>query len=79
MSETTQYLAIDQVAAQLKTTELNVLMHIKRGLLNGQEQDGRWVIAADSLQAFLASPGHKKSDVIVCKSHGCGSGCGSCG
>ena len=77
MSE--QTLSITEAAAILQTTPLNILMHIKRGLLNGHEKDGQWQIAKASLDELAAKTGGKKAD-DVCASgcahkHACGDGC----
>ncbi len=70
-------LSIDAVAERMQTTKLNVLMHIKRGLLSGEEQDGRWYVAETDLQDFLTSDKRTKVK-IICKSNSCAKGCGSC-
>jgi len=80
MTATVEKLSIAEVATAMKTTSLNVMMHIKRGLLVGEEIDGVWYIPADSLASYLSQP-ERGSNVSVCKakSH-CGSGCSSsCG
>jgi len=73
-------LTVAEVATAMKTTSINVMMHIKRGLLVGEEIDGDWYVAADSLANYLSDPsrGHTGS-VCKAKSH-CGGGCSSsCG
>jgi hypothetical protein len=76
-----QELVAAEAAAQvIGTTELNVLMHIKRGLLEGREEDGAWYVTGESLAAFRRKSGGGKAQV-VCKT-GCAAkkgGCGSCG
>jgi hypothetical protein len=70
---------VAEVAQRLGTTPLNVLMHIKRGLLTGREQEGGWLVDPESLAALL-----RKRDVgelpALCRS-GCSKnhGCQSCG
>jgi hypothetical protein len=70
---------IATVAEKLNSTQLNVLMHIKRGLLKGVEADGGWLIDVDSLEEFLIkSGGNKAEDVCAsgcAKKHACGGGC----
>ena len=72
-------LSVAEVATSMKTTQLNVMMHIKRGLLAGEEIDGTWYVAADSLASYL-SDANRGSNGSVCtaKSHcgGCSSSCG---
>ncbi|PNU18951.1 hypothetical protein C2E25_15100 [Geothermobacter hydrogeniphilus] len=68
-----------EVAQVLETTELNVLMHIKRGLLDGREEEGGWSVSRESLLIFMArNDGHRKVD--LCRSAcsqagGCGGSC----
>ena len=75
-----QSLTISEAAKTLQTTPLNVLMHIKRGLLLGTEEDGGWMIDKLSLDALLAKTGGVKADDVCssgcAKKHACGSGCG---
>ena len=71
---------ISEVARILNTTPLNILMHVKRGLLVGHEDEEGWKIEGQSLSAFLENHGGSKS-VDVCasgcaKKHACGGGCG---
>lgn len=73
-------LTVAEVATSMKTTSVNVMMHIKRGLLAGEEIDGAWYVPADSLASYL-SDASRGSNGSVCKakSH-CGSGCSAnCG
>ena len=80
MTEYPQTIPIAVVAQRLHTTPLNVLMHIKRGLLQGCEGEGGWQIDRASLEAFLAaSGGAKASDVCAAgcaAKHARGGGCG---
>lgn len=73
-------LTVDEVATSLKTTPMNVMMHIKRGLLAGEEVDGAWYIPADSLASYLSEAGGAAHGSLCNgKSHcgqGCSSGCG---
>lgn len=75
-----QWLAAGEAAQAMGTTELNILMHIKRGFLQGREVDGEWQVSAESLTAFQRESQGAKAKV-VCQS-GCGGkkgGCGTCG
>ena len=70
---------LGEAARSLETTELNVLMHIKRGLLQGVEMvDGGWQVTVASLAALLAEGAGKKGDVVCPPSCGKGGGCSSC-
>ena len=67
------------VAETLNTTPLNVLMHVKRGMLEGIEEEGGWMIDKASLDALVATIGGKAGDVCAsgcAKKHACGGGCG---
>lgn len=79
MKEQSSRLSIAAVAETMKTTPLNVLMHIKRGLLQGIEEDGVWMIDPESLKTLMAATGgNKAEDVCVsscAKKHACGGGC----
>lgn len=68
---------LSEAASRLESTPLNVLMHIKRGLLVGEECNGSWFIDVASLEGFLATQeGTAKGN--VCKSS-CAHKCSSCG
>jgi hypothetical protein len=64
---------INDVAQVLETTPLNVLMHVKRGLLEGSEGADGWMISGASLIVFLARNDGKRSATV------CGTGCGKAG
>lgn len=79
MPELTASLPITEVATKMNTTALNVLMHIKRGLLQAVEQDGVWMIDVQSLEKLLAKTGGGK-DAELCasacaKKRACAGGC----
>ena len=70
-------ISLEEAASRLQSTPLNVLMHIKRGLLSGSEIDGNWWIEVATLESFLA--GREESSMAqVCQS-GCAHKCPSCG
>lgn len=69
---------LDEVAQALETTPLNVLMHIKRGLLEGFEDDNGWSVSGESLMLLLARNGSRKSELICKTSCGGASGCSGC-
>lgn len=73
------WLPLAHAAETLGTTPLNVLMHIKRGLLLGVELDSSWMVDPKSLTALLSKRSEGKVPA-VCQS-GCAKragGCGSC-
>lgn len=74
-----QMISITEVAERMQTTQLNVLMHIKRGLLNGEENNGQWMIDSASLDKLLAKTGGSKAEDVCAsgcsKKHACGGGC----
>ncbi len=79
MNEQTQMMPIAEAARRLQTTPLNVLMHIKRGLLKGGEENGTWLVDCASLEGLQArTGGGKLNDVCAsacAKKHACGGGC----
>jgi hypothetical protein len=70
---------VAEAAQIMGTTPLNVLMHIKRGLLVGIEEEGGWLIDPESLAALLGKRAAGELPA-VCPS-GCSKnhGCQSCG
>jgi len=79
MENLKERLPISIVAERMSTTPLNVLMHIKRNLLQGVEEDGVWMIDSQSLNVLLAKTGGNKAEDVCAsgcsKKHSCGSGC----
>lgn len=77
--ETIPWITAAQAAEHLNTTVLNVLMHIKRGLLAGEEREDGWRVDPASLRCLLEK--RRDGEVpVVCRSN-CGKktgGCGSC-
>ncbi|PLX78622.1 MAG: hypothetical protein C0615_03495 [Desulfuromonas sp.] len=73
-------LPLSKAAQLLKTTEINVLMHVRKGLLEQVEKDGIWAITIKSFEEFVSKNGIKKSEGICTSScphaASCGSGCG---
>lgn len=80
MTEHIETLPIAEVAQRLQTTPLNVLMHIKRGLLQGCEGEDGWQIERASLEVFLAATGGVKATGVCATGcaakHACGGSCG---
>ena len=70
---------VAEVAQRLGTTPLNVLMHIKRGLLIGVEREDGWLVAPESLATLIQQRAAGELPA-VCQS-GCSKnhGCQSCG
>ncbi|TLM65917.1 MAG: hypothetical protein FDZ69_08130 [Deltaproteobacteria bacterium] len=73
------WLPLAAAAEALGSTPLNVLMHIKRGLLAGVEKESGWQVDPASLAALLRQRGEGGAPA-VCRS-GCSKagGCKSCG
>ena len=74
-----QMMPIAEAARRLQTTPLNVLMHIKRGLLKGGEENGSWLVDCASLDVLVARTGGGKVKNVCAnecaKKHACGGGC----
>ena len=70
--------SLAEAAKALKTTELNVLMHIKRRLLEGAETAGGWQVSRASLEALLAGGTVSREQVVCPPSCGRHGGCSSC-
>ena len=75
MCETgTNFVPIAEAALLLETTEMRVLMMLKKNELQGKTVDDVWYVARASLQ-LCDKP--KAADIVK---QGCGGGCGSgCG
>jgi hypothetical protein len=67
---------ISEAASHMGTTEMNILVHINRGLLAGEESDEGWFINFDSMVALMNKSGCSKTDVVIKSS--CASCSGSC-
>ena len=71
---------LTEAAKLLHSTPLNVLMHIKRGLLVGFETDNGWEVSSDSLEDLtVKTEGGQVNGVCAsncAKKHACGRGCG---
>lgn len=80
MTTNVEKLSVNEVAIAMKTTSMSVMMHIKRGLLAGEEIEGVWYVPADSLASYLDEAGAAAhGSLCKSKSH-CGQGCSSsCG
>ena len=70
----TSFVAIAEAAKLLETTEMRVLMMLKKNELQGKVEDEAWYVDRSSLN-LCAKP--KVGDIVK---PGCGGGCGSgCG
>jgi hypothetical protein len=68
----TDFVPITEAALLLETTEMRVLMMLKKNELQGKMVDEAWYVDRSSLQ-LCDKP--KASDIV--KPGGCGGGCGS--
>ena len=73
-------LSLDKTAQLLKTTQVNVLMHARKGLLAQVEEEGVWYITIASFENFVGQNGIRKSTEVCasgCSRHAsCNSSCG---
>jgi len=68
-------LTVEESAEELATTPTKILMLLKNGDLQGEESEGKWFIAADSLACCKAHGIDMKTAkgcVSYCSSGGCG-------
>ncbi len=72
-----EWLSVTEAAEAMKTTSINVMMHIKRGILMGEEKNGVWQVLASSLATYLNQT-KGSAPASLCKSS-CGHSCKSCG
>lgn len=75
---TNDKISLDEAARRMHSTPLNVLMHIKRGLLPGEETGDGWLVDAAALEDYLG----KRADAApgsVCEQNSCAHKCSSCG
>jgi len=74
-----QMIPINEAARMLHSTPMNVLMHVKKGLLTGVETSIGWEISLSSIEALLAKTDAARTDVVCesgcAKKHQCGGGC----
>ena len=71
----TNYVPIAEAAQLLETTEMRVLMLLKKNELQGKMEDEAWYVDRSSLK-LCEKP--KAADIV--RPGGCGGGCGSgCG
>ncbi len=77
MTLSTDRLTVAEVAKTMKTTEINVMMHIKKQLISAEEIDGTWFVAKGSLMSYLDKTDRPQPNNL-CKSS-CKRGCSGCG
>jgi hypothetical protein len=74
-----KYISLQDTARLLSTTPLNILMHVKRGLLEGVEENGSWMIDGRSLEDMLKKTGGGKAEGVCVSGcdgkHACSGGC----
>ncbi|PLY00973.1 MAG: hypothetical protein C0623_06415 [Desulfuromonas sp.] len=70
MVEHNGFLTLPKTAQLLRTTEINVLMHVRKGLLEQVEMDGLWYITIGSFEEFVSHNGIRKAAAV------CSAGCG---
>jgi len=77
--EVEKWMPIAEAAEELGTTPLNVLMHIKRGLMTGLEHDGDWRVDPESVSTLIRKRQEGEvSDVCQSSCAKQAGGCGSC-
>lgn len=69
---------VEEVAKELGTTALNVMMHIKRELLEGREIDGSWYVTGESLENYRRDGEPRPGSTLCSRSCSSKSGCSSC-
>lgn len=79
MKDQVERLPLATVAQKMNTTALNVLMHIKRGILEGVEEEGTWMIDQKSLETLISKTGGAKVENVCAsgcaKAHACSGDC----
>ena len=73
------WVPLAQAAAVLTSTPLNVLMHIKRGLLVGKEYADGWKVEAQSLEALIRQRRETGAATVCASRCSKAHGCKSCG
>lgn len=78
MEQNNQWMTIDAAAEAMNSTPLNVLMHVKRGLIHGVEHDNQWLVDRQDVETIVAKSGGRKMDTVFsghCRKHKQCSGC----
>ena len=71
MCETGTFITAAEAARLLETTEMRVLMMLKRNELSGRQENDAWLVDKQSLQQC-----GKPKPVDIVRPGGCGGGCG---
>ena len=71
--ENDRWLPVRVAARELNTTPLNLLMHLKKGIIVGRETLDGWQVSATSLERYRHNQGDSKTPGL------CHSGCKGCG
>lgn len=69
------YLSVAEVAKQLATTEVKILMLLRKGALTGQQVDGAWLVTAASVAGYdpeACEPASPPSCRTSCSASSCG-------
>lgn len=69
-----EYQPLSAAAEQLATTEMKILMLLKKKILHGDLIDGSWFVTADSLAGY--QPARDEDDLLSCRSSCGSSACG---
>lgn len=74
-----EMVSVESVATELGTTKLNILMHLKKGILTGEERDGVWLVTSESVEEYkLSHPGERADSLCTSgckKASACSGGC----
>lgn len=68
-----EYLPVSAAAEQLATTEMKILMLLRKKILHGDLIDGSWFVTADSLAGYQPA---REQEVLSCRSSCGSSACG---
>jgi len=74
-----QWFTLAQAAETMGSTPLNVLMHLKRGLLVGEEYADGWRVEAQSLADLIRKRGETGTPTLCASGCSKTHGCKSCG
>jgi hypothetical protein len=71
-------MTVAEVAEALGTTPVNVLLFIKRGLLEGRESEHGWLVVPESFATFRGSEAGQVGRATCRSACSKAGGCGSC-